>query len=120
MPRDKENQKKWRKEYLEKNKEHYKTVKAKWYEKNKDRLAEVQRLYRKNNPDKKKIILWKAVGMKDDDWPSVYEMFIKENECWICGINFNETTRHKCLDHDHNTGELRYVCCSRCNVWIIG
>ncbi len=28
--------------------------------------------------------LWRATGMKDDDWPSVYEMFIKENECWIC------------------------------------
>lgn len=112
-----------------------KRASQKWREKNKEKIAKQTKEYREahpelyknatqkwrdNNPDKKTISLWKSDGMKDADWPSVYEMFIKENECWICGINFNETTRKKCLDHDHDTGELRYVCCSRCNVWVIG
>ena len=112
-----------------------KRASKKWREKNKEKIAQKTKKYRKehpelykkasqkwrdNNPDKSKIANWKNDGMIDADWGSVYEMFIKENECWICGINFNETTRKKCLDHDHNTGELRYVCCQTCNVYIIG
>lgn len=81
---------------------------------------EINKNYIKKYPDKRKIIVWKSAGMIDADWSSVYEMFIKENECWICGINFNETTRHKCLDHNHVTGELRYVCCNVCNTHIVG
>ena len=116
MPRDKEVDK----AYYLRNKERIAKQSRERYQRNKEKMNNKSKEYRTNNPDKRKITQWKAAGMIDADWPSVYEMFIKEKECWICGINFNETKRTKCLEHNHDTGELRYVCCSTCNLQIVG
>ncbi|XP_021953651.1 uncharacterized protein LOC110850523 [Folsomia candida] len=37
--------------------------------------------------------------------------------CEICGTKFNEENK-KCSDHNHWTGQLRYVACSNCNILI--
>ena len=111
-------------------KEYYKQ----WYQANKERKAEYNKKYRienetkysakaskkhyDNNPHFYKIKSWKHAGMIDTDWDLVYEMFIAQKHCWICGCGFNN--KRKCLDHDHETGELRYVVCVPCNIHIIG
>lgn len=37
--------------------------------------------------------------------------------CEICGVEFDKENV-KCMDHNHWTGELRYVACSSCNILI--
>mgnify|MGYP003658611150 CR=1 FL=1 len=120
----------------ENNKEAYKLANKKYYENNKEKVDSYKKQYAKehpelykessqkwrdNNPMKAKISAWKQDGMIDSDWSSVYEMFIAQTNCWICGCDYSK--RIKCLDHDHSIKDddnLRYVCCNTCNVRIVG
>jgi len=124
MPWTKEKQKEYNKQYKIANKERIAELNKKAYEKNKleegfqEKKTAYQKQYRKANPDKRLIQHWQSRGMIDTDWDLVYEMFIAQTHCWICGCGFNNT--RKCLDHNHETGELRYVVCVPCNRHIIG
>jgi len=45
------------------------------------------------------------------------ETFESQNgRCAICGIFEKELEKRLCIDHDHNTGELRALLCNKCNV----
>ena len=100
--------------------------------KERNRLA--VKKYRKNNPEKVKIshqksnikylsslhgqkanriANWKHLGIIDGDFETLYNEFVNTKECWICGHDFSK--HKKCLDHDHDTGEVRYICCNNCN-----
>lgn len=119
MPhKDKEKKAEYDKEYYQRNKVSRQEYDRLKHIKNKDKIAEVRRLYILNNPKQYKITLWKNHGMIDADWSSVYEMFIAETNCWICNHDFSKYK--KCLDHNHATGELRYVVCMPCNRNVIG
>lgn len=100
-----------RKEYREKNKEGLKIKKKEWDDKNQDHI------YQYNHSDKevkrKRIRLWKSRGVIDDDFDSLFEEYKQTTECWICGHDFSKSC--KCLDHDHDNGEVRYICCNWCN-----
>ena len=37
----------------------------------------------------------------------------------ICDNEFKDS-RDRHLDHDHETGEVRYICCRTCNLYILG
>ena len=76
---------------------------------------------RENDPEfKKKVIIriWKSRGIIDEDFNSLYEMFIEQTNCWICDKEF-EPKGDRCLDHDHSIDDgpnVRYVCCRSCNM----
>ena len=121
MPRDKEKYKIW----CEANKEKIAEQSRKRYEKRKNKVGyqekktAYRKQYRKDNPKKIKILAWKSIGMIDPDWDLVYKMFMAQTNCWICDRLFDDKYPRN-LDHDHETGELRYVVCTPCNCHIIG
>ena len=71
--------------------------------------AYYKKLYKINN--------WKQLGIVDGDLKAVYDTYIKEKNCWICDKEFL-SNRHRHLDHDHFTGEIRYICCPKCNAML--
>lgn len=58
-------------------------------------------------------------GLTDEDYLKMKEE--QDMKCWICkvGLQENATNRHTsetlCIDHDHETGEVRGLLCTRCN-----
>ena len=57
---------------------------------------------------------WKYQGIIDEDLSAVYDYYIKETHCMICFKEFKDS-QDKCLDHDHESGKIRYICCRPCN-----
>ena len=129
------------KKYYEKNIEKIKLSCKLYQQINKEILKERHKIYRKNNKDKEKVrhkkynqspqgiktkvkLNWKNSGIIDLDIDSVYEYFITQTECWICYKEFNKdiVMDRRCLDHDHtleNEPNIRYICCTYCNLHII-
>ena len=121
MPyKDKEYSKQHYKEYREKNKEKIRAREKAYQLKNREERNAKFNLYRKANHKTYKINEWKRANIIDTDWDLLYDIFMKETNCWICGIEFDDIYKRKCLDHDHDTGECRYICCSYCNLHTIG
>ena len=115
----------FKKQYWLDNKERFSKMRKERYKKNKEQIN------KKNleNYHKKKLIepllikkqhhisVWKERGIIDDDFDALYDYYIEQTNCMICDIDFNISK--KTLDHDHETGEPRYVCCNRCNCGIL-
>ena len=103
---------------LEKRREYNNEYNKKWCQKNKERRAQIQKKsYLKNKEavyKSQKISNWKASGIIDEDLESVFNVYINETDCWICLKKFKNSL-DRCLDHDHKTGEIRYICCRNCN-----
>ena len=105
--------KKAHKRYSERNKEKIAEKDKKYYQKNKDKIKE----YQKTSPifyKTKTIYSWKRQGIIDDDYDLLFEVYNKETHCWICGKEYVKRNDRQ-LDHDHETGEPRYICCISCN-----
>lgn len=85
-------------------------ARKKWSENNKERaLLSGRRRYLKHK-----------YGISLDE----YERLLKDQGgCGICGVTentsgtpaLNGTVLNFCVDHDHNTGEVRGLLCSKCN-----
>ena len=87
-----------------------------YYEKNKEKLAE----YYKTDKGKKTLMIsnWKnKLGVKCDDYSSLYDKYINCKNCERCNIDFDNEIHNnkKCLDHNHETGEFRNILCMKCN-----
>ena len=66
-----------------------------------------------------RISNWKTIGVKHDDYSSLYNYYLNCEKCENCSIEFiegNYGANKKCLDHDHETGLFRNVLCNRCNI----
>ena len=57
---------------------------------------------------------WKRFGLIYTDYEELYDIYIKTMNCWHCNKEF-KSTRHRHLDHDHNTGLFRKIVCASCN-----
>ena len=88
-----------------------------WREKHKEAIKEYKQtseVYYKGYI----IYNWKRIGIIDTDYDLLFEVYKKETNCWICGKEFIKRL-DKHLDHDHDTGEARYVCCCSCNCQVV-
>jgi hypothetical protein len=61
---------------------------------------------------------WKRKGIIDTDYELLHDCYDQQTHCWICGRKYKHT-KERCLDHDHNTGECRYICCINCNTKLL-
>ena len=62
----------------------------------------------------KTLCNWKHKGVVYDNIDTLYQYYIDCKSCEWCGKVF-ETTRDRCLDHDHSTGAFRLIVCNKCN-----
>ena len=66
-----------------------------------------------------RINLWKRRGLIHPNFDELYEQYINTSNCERCDIELTEEKRRtlttRCMDHDHNTGLIRYIVCHRCN-----
>ena len=126
--RKRESDKKWR----EKNKELKNQIQKKYYQKNKEKFKqyrEKSKEYQKNyykensydkNPKKYLKSCWKSAGVKftDEEFESIWKEYTTQTHCEFCytELNNNDYQTKKCLDHDHETGQFRFILCFVCNI----
>ena len=94
-----------------------KDYKHQWYLKNQKLMVDNARKYY-NTPGGNKIYViknWIKRGVIDEDLGAVYDYYITQTHCWICDIEYNKNNP-RCLDHDHDDGSCRYICCRICNL----
>ena len=87
------------------------------YNENNENIKEIQKKYRSTEKGIKsnRIKIWKHRGIICEDFDSVYEKYINTTCCEYCNCEFTEKNV-RCLDHNHETGEIRAILCNRCNV----
>jgi len=81
-----------------------------------DKGKEKQRKYQQSEKGKKFYTIrnWKKRGILSDDYDKVYDEYIKTGHCKLCNHEFINSTE-RCLDHCHETGEIRKIICRACN-----
>ena len=98
------------KAYADSRKEQKKSYNKERYKNNKEQYASWQRQGRKCNL----ISTWKSNGTIGDLTAFYDKRYLPATQCEVCEKVF-KSTRDKCMDHDHETGEIRYVLCQSCN-----
>jgi len=131
MVQTKEERAKYQREYHQNNKDKLAEKKREYRQNNKDKIAESNRLYNQNNKDKlaemNKIYAqtpackkawtmssWRKRGVINVN-DEMYNHYIATTRCECCLKEFS-SSRDRCLDHDHETGEFRWVICQACNI----
>ena len=77
--------------------------------------------YRKLNKEKNNITIreWnlkKNYGISSDDYSKMLNE--QQHSCACCGTHISTLKRRLAVDHDHNTGSVRGLLCTNCNIGI--
>ena len=98
-----------KKNYIEKKETINKKQKEYWC-KNKDILNKKQRERKLTEP----IFngRFKHINLLEGD----FDRYINSTNCEICNIKYTKKINDKCLDHNHHSNYLRFICCKKCNI----
>ena len=102
----------------ESQKEYRRNYMRRWRAKNLERSNELARESHARNRHKhidkyRAYHLKKTYNITEEDFQ---EMLLKqEGKCLICGKSHKEASRGLHIDHDHSTGKIRGLLCSKCN-----
>jgi len=104
--------------YKENNKEQIASWHKANYQNNKERTAkqiEYNKIYNKTPAGKKVMMMgtWRHRGVINVN-DEMYNHYIASTHCECCSKEFS-SSRDRHLDHDHETGEYRWVICCSCN-----
>jgi hypothetical protein len=131
MPRTKEEQKEYDRQYYLKNKEKRAEQNKEWVEANRERHKAYHKQWNIENREKETERVrksratpkgkkshykswWKCkLGMIWDDFDELWERHQSATCCELCYRSFD--TCKKVLDHDHRSRYARNVCCNGCN-----
>lgn len=92
-----------------KKKEHSKNYR----EKHKEEIKEQSKIYCKEH--KKEIEQSRVLRVYNCTLEQIDQMLVdQDHNCALCGNSLQEGKR--CIDHDHITGKVRGILCSRCNI----
>ena len=99
------------KAYREVNKEKIKE----YTEANKEKRAELLKIYNQTPAGKKLRMMskWRSRGVINVT-EKMYNDYIATTHCECCLKEFS-SSRDRCLDHNHETGEYRQILCQSCN-----
>ncbi len=132
MPWTDEERKSYMKAWREANKDKIKAYNKEYNKENKDKNAALFKAWMKANRDKrlayhkeygkteiriksKRMSNWRHMGVNNVT-DELHDYYMSCNNCEACGKEFTETI-NKCLDHNHETGDFRYVLCRWCNTY---
>lgn len=107
--------------YRSKNREKINAATREWYKQNKSKVKEYHKRYREKHLDRiranqrknnKKYYDKYVYGLDENTRLKIYDR--QKKKCAICGKNlpFKKTN----IDHNHKTGEIRGILCSKCNI----
>jgi hypothetical protein len=90
-----------------------------WARKNKAKIKKNHASWKKKNPESyrranRNYRLKKEYGITESDYGLLLES--QGGRCGICRRHQDELKYRLNVDHDHDTGEVRGLLCSRCNV----
>ena len=57
---------------------------------------------------------WKHKGLITDEFEAIYEKYIYATNCELCKKKY-KSRRDRQMEHCHETGEFRNICCRSCN-----
>ena len=104
------------KEWYQKNKVRKSATSKANYEANKEKINSSNSAWKKTPNGKKssRITAWKRRGTIGDLSTFYDERYFPATKCEVCEKEFKSTS-DKCMDHCHDTGEIRWVLCKSCN-----
>jgi len=111
----------YKREYYQKNAEQQREKSREYYHKNTEKISEQKREYRQTPQAIKvqRISDWKKQGILSEDYDALYERVASTEKCEFCGVDLTvdryNTKTTRCLDHDHESGQVRGVLCLSCN-----
>lgn len=129
-----ESKKEYRKRYYEEHKKEYIEYRKKYYYKNVEKAREKSKKYYENNKEKhtERVNIWvnknkeksknihraahlrRAYGISLQYYDKLFMQ--QKGRCFICGQHENELKKKLCVDHNHQTGNVRGLLCRECNI----
>jgi hypothetical protein len=82
-------------------------------EKYNQRLERHRNYYRSNPIIQRSASLKSTYGITHEEYEKLFAS--QGNKCAICGTEQCPTGRFMCVDHDHTSGKVRGILCSKCN-----